>query len=122
MKTRQPSHSMKRGLRHFSERGATKIACAECPFRRTSMRGYLGPWESPQELIQQAFSEGGFACHMTVGDGSEPKKFKVCRGSLVSANRSAKTYRDANLQRLQANTEDPGDIMGAIEFCNYHKQ
>jgi hypothetical protein len=115
-------HSKKRGLRHFTERGATKKACAECPFRRTSMKGYLGPWESPQALIQQAFSEGGFACHMTVGEGGNEYRYRVCAGSLVCANKSVKLYRDRNLQRLQSQAEDSGDIMGAREFCEYHKQ
>lgn len=119
---RYPNHRAHKGVRHTAERTAASQPCRECPFRRTSMKGYLGPWPNPEEIIRQAFSEAGFTCHMTINDRKNPNKYRVCTGSLVCANKSAKLYRDHNLQRLQGKAEDPGDIMGMREFCEYHKQ
>jgi hypothetical protein len=115
-------HRAAKGVRANAERAATPAPCRECPFKRNSMRGYLGPWPNPEEIIRQAFSEAGFVCHMTITNQKNSNKYKVCTGSLVCANKSAKLFRDRNLQRLQAAAEDPGNVMGMREFCEYHKQ
>ena len=101
---------------------ATKTPCAECPFKKTSMRGYLGPWASPEELIFAAHSDlgDGFACHMTVKQDDSWEGAQVCAGSLICANKSFKTYRDDELRKLQQEVEDNDDVMNSWEFIEYH--
>lgn len=64
---------------------AAKKACSQCPFRKISIPGYLGPWPGPSELLDQAFSETGFVCHQTIVRDELTLKFKeekmrICAG------------------------------------------
>mgnify|MGYP001618446155 CR=1 FL=1 len=82
---------------------AVKKACNECPFRKTSLPGYLGPWPGPNELLDQAFSETGFVCHKTIVRDErtlqfKEKKFRLCAGSLICANKTSKIFRDPATQ------------------------
>ena len=44
-----------------------KKACEDCPFRCNSLKGWLGPWESAEELHRFVMhSEKPLACHNTV--------------------------------------------------------
>ncbi len=43
-----------------------KRPCSECPFRKASPPGYLGPWEGPEEIHGVVMAEVPFACHLTV--------------------------------------------------------
>ena len=103
---------------------STKKPCAECPFRRTSTQGYLGPWDSPESLIQAAHSDfgGGFACHLTVKQNGSWEGAQVCAGSLLSANKSFKLYSDPELSALQTDidTAPIDEVMDAQEFMEYH--
>ena len=41
--------------------------CAQCPFRRDSLAGYLGAYESPGEFLQEHYHrEITNPCHMTI--------------------------------------------------------
>lgn len=65
---------------------------------------------------------GGFACHKTIEvDGEWTERTRVCRGSLHSANESAKTYSDPELHALQVEAGKNPDVMNAWEFIAYHK-
>lgn len=94
-----------------------KKACKECPFHKASPAGWLGPWKSAQEILEQAFSEGGLACHMQLDTPDPP----VCLGSLICANKSAKLYRDQELRRLQARAPGDSDILTAQGFLAHHQ-
>ena len=100
---------------------AANKACKECPFRRTSLKGWLGPWKSAREIREQAFSEAGLACHMQLHKSHEVGGAPVCTGALVCANKSAKLYRDEDLRKLAAQAVDDPDVMDAHEFEEYHK-
>lgn len=102
---------------------AAKKACRECPFRKQSLGGWLGPWKSAQELLTQAFSESGLACHMMLHLSHEEGGTPVCTGSLVCANKSGKLYRDRELNEAQ-NTliaHPDEDILHAQEFLVHHR-
>lgn len=100
---------------------AGKHPCMECPFRRQSPRGWLGPWQSAQEILDQAFSEAGLACHMTVKQTGVVEGTTVCVGALVCANKSAKSYRDHDLHLLQKNAKPDDGVLDAWEFRDHHK-
>lgn len=107
-----------------------KKACAECPFKKGSIRGWLGPWTA-QELLAQAHSEGGFACHMSVNDLIEEgyeegttelqEDVHVCVGSLQHANRACKSFRPGNpLVDMARSVGKSNEILNPREFMNHH--
>lgn len=99
--------------------GVMDKPCGECPFRKTSARGWLGPWTA-ESIVLQAFSEAGLACHMTANDVATAK---TCAGSLICANKSAKLYRDTWLACHQANLKaspEAKHVMNVAEFREHH--
>ena len=98
-----------------------KHPCIECPFRKQSMKGWLGPWKSAQELLEHAFSELGLACHMQLDRAHEVGGAPVCTGSLVCANKSHKIYRDNELRKLQEKVKNDPGVLDAQGFLAHHK-
>ena len=96
--------------------------CAECPFRRHSLRGWLGPWTELENgataFVMDSFTEEGVFCHMAVDRGVTTKR---CVGSLICANLSAKRFRSPPAQGAQdALKGEWPDIMDAQQFIAYH--
>ncbi len=65
-----------------------KKPCSECPFRRTSPAGWLGPWDSARDLLAVAGSAQGFPCHKTIPRGglddlSEIEGLQACAGAGI---------------------------------------
>jgi hypothetical protein len=85
------------------------------------MAGWLGPWKSAKELLQQAFSESGLACHMQLHKAHEEGGAPFCTGALVCANKSFKLYRNDEIRVLQEKTVDSDEILDAREFLEHHK-
>jgi hypothetical protein len=102
--------------------------CDDCPFRKNSLRGWLGPWH-PQELSRHVMSND-YACHQTQNDPSdyedmdldEPLPASViedliqydahqCRGSVL--------YREKNGYQ-QACSPAHEKILSIEEFMVYH--
>lgn len=100
---------------------AAKTACRECPFRKRSPKGWLGPWKSAKELIEQAFSEAGLACHMQLEKAHEPGGAPFCTGALVCANKSHKLYRNREIAELQVKAKADDEVLDARAFLEYHK-
>lgn len=102
---------------------ATSKPCAECPFRKTSPRGWLGPW-TVDSIMSTAFSEVGLACHMTVKqDGRDDPKVRACAGSLISANVSCKRFVAPNMVEMQeqlAGHADESKVLTQWEFREHH--
>lgn len=112
-----------------------RLACVECPFRRDSLRGWLGP-DKAEEVIRAVLGESEYACHMDVTrsiqtkggvlyDGhvaAEPEDVEQCAGAVICANKSHKRYRHSELAGHQSQVERSDDqIMTAWEFLEYHK-
>lgn len=105
------------------ERKPVPKPCNECPFRKDSLRGYLGPWTGRVlDFLHDAMSEGGFACHQTIEINNHwTPRTRVCAGSLRFANKCAKYYRDEELAELQeTQPKDDPNILGLLEFTKYH--
>ncbi len=49
-----------------------KSPCAECPFKKTALPGWLGP-DTPAQVVAQVHSEAGYGCHMNL-EGHGDKK------------------------------------------------
>lgn len=102
-----------------------KKPCVDCPFKKTSLAGYLGGrWEAI-ELHRFVMSEGDFACHNTIkGDQEIHDKLEHCVGSILYMNKNAKrcshnTERKAIQESLKG--ESTSDILNLVEFCEHHK-
>lgn len=99
-------------------------ACRDCPMKRKSLGGYVGPYGSADEMIAVA-KEGPYACHMGPGNGdpSHPQATQ-CYGAAVMANKSAHISRNpdvAEYQRQVGKTDrDTEEIMDQWECKTYH--
>lgn len=98
---------------------ACKHPCPECPFRKDSLRGYLGGF-TPEETYKAALSEDGFDCHLTRGDGQERKH---CAGRLLFATKMCKSFRNKELEqaRFAVKAENSLDDILGFDFLGHHK-
>ncbi len=109
--------------------------CKECPFKRGSLKGWLGGL-SIEETLEHMNKERFFSCHMTRGEDTEENfiqiiqgKQPICRGFMISAQKSAKLFGNGltasrALKALQENIdvteEEKDEVMTAWEFRKYH--
>lgn len=114
---------------------ARKRMCGECPFRKDSLKGWLGGETVDETLNAQQF-EHLFSCHKNrtedqklnlelIKDGQQP----ICRGFLVSAKLSAKMFgqnvaNGAELKRLTnemvISEEEKENTLKRWEFREHH--
>lgn len=45
--------------------------CTDCPFRRTSLPGWLGEWSGPDELSAHVLAGNRYPCHLTMNSRSD---------------------------------------------------
>lgn len=79
--------------------------CKECPFRRKSMPGWLGPWE-PSEMLK-AIRVAPFPCHRTIKeemsfDDPRTKSMELCAGAALFLNNKPEKSRCVETAEYQA--------------------
>lgn len=99
-----------------------KEPCHQCPFRRTSIQGWLGPW-NPEDLLHQV-SYGEFPCHCTIKkDGADTTNMQVCVGAVTYLNNKMQRSRDPQMSAAQ--NLHPADHRLAFsnpqEFIAHHR-
>jgi hypothetical protein len=103
-----------------------KKPCGECPFLKTSIPGWLGPWTA-QELVTSLAYEP-FPCHQTIPE-SAPTDFvgyKACAGMAVFLNNKFECSRDAGNRMAQnAMKNCDKEVKNSVfkntkEFIDYH--
>lgn len=100
-----------------------KKPCAECPFLRTSVRGWLGPWK-PMELIL-SLSISSFPCHLTITD-PPTEDLRSCAGAAIFLNNKFEISRnpfnrEAQLALKTIDQETKDSVFKRTdEFVNYH--
>ena len=108
--------------------------CGECPFRKTSPAGWLGPWTA-EEIVEIAKYEP-FACHRTIPDGFEPEEedpwdhtlMEHCVGATILLNNSYALSLDELVREHQEKLKElPEEAKQAIftwphEFVAHHKR
>lgn len=75
-----------------------KKPCVECPFRKTSLPGWLGG-ETAEDTQNAVLNEANFACHMT--RHKKPEQMSRCKGSQIFLNIHCKVPK-FNLPLLKA--------------------
>lgn len=72
-----------------------KEPCKECPFRKTSLKGWLGNLTA-QQTYGYVLNEADFACHMTRKKPDD--KMSRCKGSQIFLiNHCKLPYRNEGL-------------------------
>lgn len=99
--------------------------CVECPFRKTSLAGWLGPWKAPNDLHHFVMGEHAFPCHMTMTDQDEElkanKEMRTCAGSILYAVKNAKRFRDPRLLAEQTRLRDSPELENIMDLMEFHK-
>ena len=99
--------------------------CKECPFRVNSAPGWIGPYETPQDLLELIQYERPFPCHLTMGsdeDNGKAMEEILCKGSVLYMRKMGKLPRSADLYRAvkAANGEDLSNILSLPDFISHH--
>lgn len=113
---------------------ACRVQCPQCPFRKTSMRGWLGAYDAGS-VFSSIWRNMPFFCHPKI-DYEDPeweaqamKDGKLCLGGLVFAKRimspmRADAYPETDPEVLTARVlhQDRTDVecMTAREFGAHH--
>lgn len=87
---------------------ATPKPCDDCPWLRSSLPGWLGPF-SPHEWVELAHGEQPIACHKTIkntndegeGDWTDPA-MRQCRGAAIYRTNVCKSPRDSAIATIDA--------------------
>lgn len=104
-----------------------RAPCKECPYLKTSAKGYLGEASGkPIEFLQQLDLPEVHPCHKSVNwekenldtcDGSHP----ICTGALQFMSNSCKIHKNPAIQRLQKEAGKSEDIISfPHNFIKHH--
>lgn len=102
--------------------------CASCPFRRDSMRGWLGAYDSPGHFLAVHYTRGELnPCHTTIeyDDPDWEQKFKngqmgrACKGQAIFFSNSYKMPRPDSLV-LQSDPDKDTVFSWPHEFLKHH--
>lgn len=102
--------------------------CKECPFRRNSVPGWLGPWD-PDELLL-VIGRAAFPCHMTVKPGhnhdEDQPGLESCAGMAIFLNNKIERSRNSDNayhQGLLRGSSHAGNVFRtSSEFLDHHKE
>lgn len=99
-----------------------KQPCAECPYRRKSLPGWLGA-DSPEGFMGTTMADHTMPCHMTVD--YERKNWRAtlpdaeqCAGAAIFFANICKLSRDPDRMRLPADRENV--FATPMEFVEHH--
>jgi len=106
---------------------ATPNPCNDCPWRRKSARGWLGPYDA-DEWIALAHSDEPIACHETIdedavddegeADWNQPG-LRQCRGAAIYRKNICKSPRSADVAIGPVDRETV--FSNPMEFKNHHE-
>lgn len=107
---------------------ACKTPCLDCPFRKSSLPGWLGDYTA-EELYAIVMNEMPFACHMTHDrdlkwEETGSKEYPFCAGALMFMKQAGKLPRDKRIRDLvsKVNREDCDNILSPPDFLSHHKK
>jgi len=96
---------------------AVASPCAECPWRRDSASGWLGPYTADQ-WIEAVHSDAPIACHRTLLEGSTWKGASQCRGAASFRTHICKSPKNPT---IATGPEDRARVfVSDVEFLAHH--
>lgn len=109
-------------LKHKNMKNNLKKPCNECPFRKNSIKGWLGG-ETAQSTFDMVSHEVDFACHKT--RHKEVEEMSRCRGFLLFTKKACKLPKyNEELKAIIENLKKPdtSNILSIPEFFQHHKK
>jgi len=108
-----------------------KQQCKECPFKETSLRGWLGELDVSYFRPMMAI-DNRFPCHMQLNSSDEEAhdeiknkidegKIKICLGYLESMVKSNKVPRDRELKKLYDKVKREGISSGTMDINEFER-
>jgi hypothetical protein len=103
-----------------------KKPCAECPFKRTSMRGYLGA-DDVEHFYDRFKHDQVMECHLTVDYDREDKTYleqiadgevSYCAGALIMMANQLKRTRDPDRPIMEPDRDNV--FTWEKEFTEHH--
>lgn len=103
--------------------------CAECPFRKKSMKGYTGPYDSAAEIASFPLSDRHYPCHARVNqlidsgmtDDDALAQASPCAGACSMMCNSCKLSRDPRMADAQREVGKRDDVFkNQHEMSDYH--
>jgi hypothetical protein len=93
--------------------------CKECPWRRDSQPGYLGPLDAETWLVA-AHGDQPIACHETIKSSDQPwNELKQCRGSAIFR---ANVFKSPRNRDVAVGPLDTKMVFGTNEeFLEHHE-
>lgn len=104
--------------------GLVPKPCSECPWVRTSMRGWLGP-ATAEQWCEIAHSDLPIACHQTIRETDDDghgdwSQMKQCMGAAIFRENVGKLPRDHRI--LVADAPDTELVFAwDNEFIEHHE-
>jgi hypothetical protein len=106
--------------------GACSKPCNDCPWRKTSARGWLGPMPAA-DWIRLASSDEPIACHATIdadengdGDWSNPR-MRQCKGAAIYRRNTGKSPRNADDARHSSEPDREHIFTSPKDFMEHHR-
>jgi hypothetical protein len=97
----------------------TGSPCNECPWRRESLRGFLGPYDA-DEWIGLAHGDGKVACHLTIVEDDVEEGTTACSGAAIYRRNVAKSPRGVPFDH-QLDSDYEAVFATPPEFIGHHK-
>lgn len=111
-----------------------KKVCEGCPFKKNSLRGWLGPYKSPSELHNLVLTrEVPFPCHEAQNAYEEKTgedtgyydtgvNIPYCAGALMYARKAGKLFHNPKVQQIacEFSNEDKAEILSVRELHDHH--
>jgi hypothetical protein len=105
-----------------------KSPCNDCPYRRVSLKGWLGA-ATPEDFSLATQSEQQMPCHQTIDyddqdwQATQYDESAICVGSLIHLRNQAKLPREPDLRMMAAQVQrDPANVFEwPHEFIAHHR-
>lgn len=98
----------------------TERTCRECPWRRASAAGWLGPYTA-EEWAALVVSDEAIACHFTITKDGEWAGARQCAGAAQMRRNIAKMPRDRTVA-VAAEVDTQTVFATPREFVTYHRR
>lgn len=98
---------------------ATKEPCKECPWRRESAPGWLGP-TSAEDWVLTAHAETPIMCHRTIKESGSYEGTKQCKGAAIFR---ANVFKSPRREDMAVGPQDTETVFATNdEFLKHHNQ